>query len=183
MKLEDEKEAAEKKAQDEKAAAAAAAVKKQEAAHKKDLESQQKPYYPLPRTLDEGKNAKEWYDYIKSPTGDRDEGAKALAALKEEGMPFLLDLLDDAILEKDHSLYLSEIKPEYIHAYDLPRLVPCLDGKYSTAIRMLALKDLSKRPESSASFDRIDEKVVDLEKDPAYTADVSRLLDRIKPAK
>ena len=182
MKLEEEKAAALKQARDEQAAAAAAEVKKKEAARKQELESHGKPYYPLPTTAYEGKNAKEWYDFIKSPSGDREEGAKSLAALKGEGMPFLLDLLDNAMLEKDHSLYFSQIKPEYVHAFDLPKLLPCLDQKYSTAIRMLALKDFSQTKESRIYVELIDAKVADLKRDRGYAKDVKRLLDLIKAA-
>ena len=101
------------------------------------MEARGLPYYPLPTTVYEGKNAKEWLQYLNDPAGVTETGVAALVALKEEGTPFLLELLDGATVKRDHTLYLRSIKPEYVHPNDLSKLISALDVKHSAAARLL----------------------------------------------
>ena len=141
------------------------------------------PYYPLPTTVYNEKNAEEWHDYINDPAGVTVTGVAALVALKEEGTPFLLDLLDHATLERNHTLYLTSIKPEYVHPNDLSKLTSALDVKSSPAARLLALTYLAKKPESGALFNEINASIQDLRDSSQYGPEVKKSLSAIREAK
>jgi len=185
QKIRDDKAAVERKVQEEKEAAIAAEVRKKEEERKKDLETHGRPYYPLPTTLYEEKNAAEWFQYTKDAKkySQVELGLKALEALKEEGEPFLLTLLEGASTSKEYNLYLRSLKSEYIHFNDLPRLVPYLDKKQSTANRLFVLRLLSEKAASKPLLAQIDFRVSDLQSDPEHKAEVKQLLDAIGEAK
>ncbi len=176
---EQDKQDALKKAEDEKKAAAEAAAKKKEDERRKTLEMKGLAYYPLPTTVYEGKNAEEWSAYIKEQGSAVSDGIAALAALQEQGMPFLLDLLSGAADQKSHNAYLSAVKAEYIHPNDLPKIIECLDRKWSTASRILALTVLSKRKESKDDYQLIAEEVDDIKTVSDANGSVSKLLETI----
>jgi len=127
-----------------------------EAARKAELEEKGLPYYPRSLTLYEEHNAQEWYQLLRDRPNDARlwrQGIKALVALKEEGMSFLLDHLSRQTTFKDRDASLRLIHVEYVHPNDLHKLLPCLDQtKAFPATRMHALnylqmraKDLNKR--------------------------------------
>lgn len=121
-----------------------------EAARKAELEKQGLPYYPRPRTLYAKHTAEEWYQLLRDNPRDARIHAQALAALpalREEGMPFLLDYLPRQTTPKDRDAVLRLIHVEYVHPNDLHKLLPCLDRyKNYVGTRLLALKYLEKRP-------------------------------------
>lgn len=120
-----------------------------EAKRKAELEKKGLPYYPRPLTRHEGHTAEEWYQQLlDKPNNARvhSQATEALATLKEEGTPYLLDHLSRQNREKDRHAALKLIKPEYIHANDLHKLLPCLDrSKAFNGTRILALSYLQKR--------------------------------------
>jgi hypothetical protein len=122
-------------------------------------------------------------DIINDPAGVTETGVAALVALKEEGTPFLLDLLDHAAVERNHTLYLTSIKPEYVHPNDLLKLISALDVKYSPAARLLALMYLAKKQESGAFFNQINASVQDLRDSPRYGPEATKSLNAIREAK
>ncbi len=158
------------------------AIKKKEEIRKKDMDSHGLAYYPEPTTIYKGKNASEWYEYIKH-TGDWQVGTTALTALKSEGVPFLFRLLEDEGTGKDHGIYLSSIKPEYIHRNDLRKIFDCLNPKHTNTSRMLALQYLSNRSEATVWYSEIKDTVQDLRKSDIYRLEVLDLLETIKGEK
>jgi hypothetical protein len=185
QKIRDDKAAVERRIREQKDEAKATEVRKNEEARKKDLEAHGRPYYPLPITVYEGKNAAEWFQYTKESSRKSQvaEGVKALAELKEEGAPFLLNLLEGATTGKENALYLRAMKSTTIHFNDLPKLLPCLDKKHFIVDRLFALRLLSERAESKPLLAQIDFKVSDLESDPEHKVEVKELLDAIGKAK
>jgi hypothetical protein len=185
QKIRDDKAAAERKAREEIEEAKAAEVRKKEEERKKDLEAHGKPYYPMPTTLFEEKNAPEWFQYTKDAKkySQVEAGLKALETLKDEGEPFLLKLLEGASTSKEYNLYLRSVNSQYIHFNDLLRLVPYLDKKQSTANRLFVLTLFSERKESKPLLAQIDFRVSDLESDPEHKAEVKQLLNAIGEAK
>ncbi len=125
------------------------------------------------------KNAEGWYEYLKKPSGVTDDGVSALTALKEEGVPFLLALLSETKEERYHTAYLFGLKPEYIHPNDLPKLIDCLNKKWSEDPRILALTDLSRRKESRAYYNQIADAVKDIRDASNINGNVRVLLESI----
>lgn len=120
-----------------------------EAARKAELERKGLPYYPPPVTAYEEHNAQEWYQLLLDKPNDArvwPQATQALVALKEEGTPFLLDLLSCQKTMKDRNTCLQLVQIVYVHPNDLPKLLPCLDQRKAfSATRMLALKHLRQR--------------------------------------
>ncbi len=134
---------------------------------KADLESRGLPYYPKPTTLIKGNNATYWYQRAKDNSRDLEivkGAANKLSEFKEEGIPFLMELL----LKEVTNLFgkdavLSAIAPEYIHADDMGRLIPVIaNQRYVTSTRITALRYLAKRKESVKHLDEIKKSVSDL---------------------
>jgi hypothetical protein len=114
-----------------------------------ELEKKELPYYPRPRTLYEGHTAETWYQLLLDRPLDAvffSQTATALQALKQEGMPFLLDYLNRQTTSKGRDTVLRSIQPEHIHPNDLHKLLLRLDQhKNYPATRLLALGYLEKR--------------------------------------
>jgi hypothetical protein len=120
-----------------------------EAARKSDLEKKGQPYYPRPRTFEGGHNADEWYRLLRdNPVNARNyaQTTAALAALKSEGIPYLLDNLSRQKTPRDRHAALQLIHIEYVHNNDLNKIVSCLDRNQNfQSTRLLALQYLEKR--------------------------------------
>jgi len=120
-----------------------------EAIRRADLENKGLPYYPRPRTLKEGRNAEEWYQLLlnnQQSTRIYGQATAALSALKEEGLPFLLDNLGRQTTPKSRQEGLRLIRIEYVHRNDLHKLLSCLlQFKNYPNTRLLALELLEKR--------------------------------------
>jgi hypothetical protein len=134
---------------------------------KVDLESRGLPYYPKPTTIIKGNNATYWYEKAKNKSLDLNtvkESASKLSEFKEEGVPFLLDLLSrDVTNPYGKDAVLSALAPEYIHANDLARLISvAANQRCLSSTRITVLRYLSKRKESGKFLEEIKKSVTDL---------------------
>ncbi len=127
----------------------AKAEAEREVARKAELEEKGLPYYPLPKKSEKGHTAEEWYRLLQdNPLNARiyEQAIAALSALREEGIPFLLDHLSHETTPKSRHTILQLIQVKCIHPNDLQRLLPCLErSKNYPATRLLALEGLEKR--------------------------------------
>jgi hypothetical protein len=151
-----------------------------------DLESRGLAYYPQPKAVFRDKNAQEWYDHLMARPTDqiiRQRTIGALAALKDEGMPFMVKLLQTNQKENLPTAIdsvLRAMKPEFIHFNDLHVIVDCLDDKHCKDFtRMLALEHLAKRKESKKHLKRIKALADDLMESEKHQAKAKELVDAI----
>lgn len=157
-----------------------------EVQRKKDLESRGLAYYPKPSSTHKGKDAKEWFDsYMERPTDKvvRQRTIEALESLREEGMPFLVQLLQ-YYRKKDMPVAIDNVlramKPQLIHFNDLRAVVDCLDEfSCKDFTRMMALEHLAKRKESKKYLRRIKSLAEDLMNSAKYGPDAKELVEKI----
>jgi hypothetical protein len=95
---------------------------RREAQRKESLENRGLAYYPRPTTQHDGRNAEEWYrtacNHPEDSTVQR-MAETALAALKEEGAPFLLDSLQKQSTGAAVDYVLRLINIDYVPSNDL----------------------------------------------------------------
>lgn len=151
-----------------------------EAARQAELEKKGLPYYPRPQTLYDEHTAKEWYQRLRDNPRDARIHAQALAALpalREEGIPFLLDYLRRQTTRKDRDAALRLIRVEYVHPNDLHKLLPCLEPfKQFDATRLLALKCLEKRAKDLKKdlVPEIEKRVEDMLMNPRFKEETKK---------
>lgn len=148
------------------------------------LEKRDLAYYPQPLTLRDGKTAEQWNETASASTqteAAREQARFALAALKEEGMPFLLALLKEARVIDVEGI-LRVIRPEFVHPNDAGVLVACLDKQKARFNgRMTALQYLAKIAGSKKHIKRIRGLTVDIAELPGrQQAEVRQLLKQIE---
>jgi DNA-directed RNA polymerase subunit RPC12/RpoP len=167
---------------------AEALAKQQEAeareqARRKALEDKGLPIYPLPATRYKGFTAEEWYNQTTKNSRNsrlRIQALDALAALKEEGIPYLLRLLPSYISMDERDDVFERINPDFVHPNDVPRIIDCLNlAQYSLTTRMRALRALTRIPGAKRHLKGIREAVDDLTDRPKYEAEVKSLLTTI----
>ncbi|MGH7174209.1 MAG: hypothetical protein ACRELG_28400 [Gemmataceae bacterium] len=155
-----------------------------EAARKAELEKKGLPYYPRPRTVYNGRTADEWSRQAQTDTV---AALAALEALQEEGMPFLLDLLQKQKTVEGRKAVLTRIHGSNIHPYDLRKLLPCLERKKDlernrdfVKTRMLALRCLHQRAEHLKDLvPKMEDRVKDLRITSIYKDEIKKILDDI----
>jgi flagellar biosynthesis GTPase FlhF len=157
-----------------------------EAVRKLDLEKKGLPYYPHPRTSYSGRTADEW---AKLALGNprNYQALAALEQLKEEGMPYLLDILQKQRTLSGRKIVLQRIQGEYIHPNDLRKLLPYLarnrvleSSRDLVTTRMLALRCLHKQAERLKSlFPEIEDNLKDLLITSIYKEEIQRILNNI----
>lgn len=151
-----------------------------EAVRKADLEKKGLPYYPHPRTSENGHNAEEWYQLLRdNPQNARiyAEATVALSTLKEEGIPYLLDYLSRQNTPKNRHSVLRLIQVEYVHRNDLHQLLSCLDrNKNLQSTRLLALQWLETRAKDIKKdlAPQIESLVEDMLDNPNYKEETKR---------
>ena len=154
---------------------------RREAERKESLERQGLPYYPRPTTLYNGKNAEEWYQAALHQRGNaalQSNAETALAALKEEGMPFLLDSLGRQSTTAGVEYMLRLINVDYVHPNDLPKIVALVKNRHwANSARMTALRMLRKRAESRRYSGQIEAAVQDLLLVPRLNGEVKEVLE------
>jgi hypothetical protein len=159
----------------------------QEVARKADLEAKGLPYYPLPRTLEKGRNAEQWYQLLRGNLLNAriyEQATTALSALKEEGTPFLLDQLGRETTQKGRHTLLKLIQVQSIHRYDLHKLLPCLEAsKNYQGTRLLALQYLEKwaKDLSKELVPKIESLMGDMLDNPRYSEETkAEIRSRLK---
>jgi hypothetical protein len=145
-----------------------------EGARKKDLESKNLPYYPLPYTkLKENFNnnwltADEWYKNMLAcialnNSTKAQEALDNLKALKDEGVPFLIDFLGRQSTTQDRELALINLYACNIHPNDLPKIIECLNkSNNQISTRVMALNILSKSGNAKPYYGKIKSMTGDL---------------------
>jgi hypothetical protein len=136
----------------------------EEPERKKQLESLGKPYYPRPLTAHAGRTADAWAQGSLQVRAKADpEALDALMALKAEGMPFLLDILERQKRAEGVEVVLAHINSEYIHTNDLARLIPfLLNSQKNVRTRMVVLQYLEKTGRAKPLAKRINLCVKDM---------------------
>lgn len=163
----------------------------QEAARKADLEKKGLAYYPRPRTSYNGRTADEWANMaLRSLINYRaqTEAAEALEQLKEEGMPYLLVLLQKQKTLLGRKAVLQRIQGEYIHPNDLKKLLPYLErdrelerNRDFVLTRVLALRCLHKQARHLKSLlPEIEANLKDLLIISIYKEEIRNVLDDIR---
>ena len=158
-----------------------------EAERKKKFDEKGLTYYPLPRTIQEGKTADQWYqEAIKLQTDPLNNQKKiqdainALIGLKEEGIPFLLEALQNQTTTQGRALYLQALKGELIHSNDIPVIIGSLtSNKNLIQTRMIALRILAKNPSSKKYYEKIRTMVADLFPNNNVKVELTELLKTI----
>lgn len=162
-----------------------------EADRKKKLDEKGLTYYPLPRTIQEGKTADQWYqEAIKLQMEPKQfnfnnqkkiqDAVNALIILKEEGVPFLLEALQNQTTTQGRALYLQALKGELVHSNDIPVIIGSLtSNKNLIQTRMIALRILSKNPSSKKHYEKIRSMVADLFPNNNVKVEVAELLKTI----
>lgn len=155
-----------------------------------ELEKSGLPYYPPPQTLKDGRNAEEWYQLLRSNSQKARifaQATAALSALKEEGIPFLLDYLSRQTTLKSRQEAVRLIRVECVHRNDLPKLLPCLEqSKNDSFTRLLALEGLEKRAKDlkKEHIPQIENLVKDMLENPRYSErtkeEIQRRLETIR---
>lgn len=129
-------------------------LKKKEAA-----EARGESVYPQPTTEYGNKNAKEWFNVISDPdVGPHGikAGLTALAALKAESIPFLLELLEEEKSHQGRQVLLSGLYPKGIHPNDIPKVIKYLDKtQHQIATRVTALDILARSGKANKYKDKI----------------------------
>lgn len=164
-----------------------------EASRKKDLESKNLPYYPLPYTkIKEARGeglllkADQWYERLVEAVSLSDSnGAKEafdnLRLLKDEGVPFLMDFLVRQTTSQGRELALVNLYSCNIHPNDLPKIIACLNkSKNQISTRVIALNLLAKSGNAKPYFDKIQPMTVDLLINKNVKDSVKEYLDKIK---
>jgi hypothetical protein len=178
-----------------------------EADRKKKFDEKGQTYYPLPRTVYEGKTADQWYQLAISlqldpsqlnqpPVGlinrrpgfqpvdnqkKFQEAINSLMALKEEGTPFLLEALQKQTTTQGRAFYLQALKGELVHPNDVPVVMSALAvNKNQIQTRMVALRTLAKNPGAKKHYQKIREMVADLFPNNNVKLEVAELLKTIE---
>jgi hypothetical protein len=146
-----------------------------EVARKKELEDKGLPYYPLPKTtvkimqygrrLPDSVDAEQAYKIIlesKNPSTIK-EALVALKDLKDEGVPFLLDLLLREPTTQGREIILVNLYSGNIHANDTYKIVDLLNkNKNQISTRIAALNLLAKGGNAKPFLEKIKVSTADL---------------------
>jgi hypothetical protein len=158
---------------------------RRERERKEGLEARGQAYYPLPVTVISGKTAEQWGQLAQANPREQEKAITALVEFKAEGIPFILQIAEarlNATSPQRIESIIAQVSLADVHFNDLPKIIAWLDKDkvLVNAPRMVILRHLSTRKESSKYFDKIDRMVNDLKKLPDYKAEVKALLDTIK---
>jgi hypothetical protein len=146
-----------------------------EVARKKELEDKGLPYYPLPKTtvkimqsgrsLPDSVDAEQAYKIIlesKTPSNKK-AALEGLKDLKDEGVPFLLDLLLREPTTQGREIILVYLYSGNIHVNDTFKIVDILNkNKNQISTRIAALNLLAKGGNAKPFLEKIKVSTADL---------------------